>query len=116
MSYVEVEMDAVRLSMVNEWIKEEKFRFTEEENNDYGSQMIVIDDGSHSLVVRLSDVYMETLLEMLEDSKTFGRWGHWKIDHENFLFIGIVWYLKLWTQFFEGIKNRLQFRNHFASI
>lgn len=70
MSYVEVEMDAVRLSMVNEWIKEEKFRFTEEENNDYGSQMIVIDDGSHSLVVRLSDVYMETLLEMLKDSKT----------------------------------------------
>lgn len=66
----EVEMDAVRLSMVNEWIKEEKFRFTEEENNDYGSQMIVIDDGSHSLVVRLSDVYMETLLEMLKDSKT----------------------------------------------
>lgn len=66
----EVEMDAVRLSMANEWIKEEKFRFTEEENNDYGSQMIVIDDGSHSLVVRLSDVYMETLLEMLKDSKT----------------------------------------------
>lgn len=68
--FFEVEMDAVRLSMVNEWIKEEKFRFTEEENNDYGSQMIVIDDGSHSLVVRLSDVYMETLLEMLKDSKT----------------------------------------------
>lgn len=50
--------------------RKKNFRFTEEENNDYGSQMIVIDDGSHSLVVRLSDVYMETLLEMLKDSKT----------------------------------------------